>query len=202
MKKILFWVFIFVFTVSLARAQDTATQQLLDKLSGQIQDMQEAQAQETKRLDALEKQIADLGDKMNQPAANNYASADDLKALAAQVQEIDKKREDDKELILKNLEQLGKVSTSESHSHKSSTSDATTTSTSADNSATTPAGPQKGYYYPVKSGDTLSGIAKAYRESDKHVKVTTKDILKANPGLDANKLIAGQKIFIPDANAK
>jgi LysM repeat protein len=197
MRKFLLWLFIFVFTVSLARAQDAATQQLLDKLSGQIQDLQEAQAQETKRLAALEKQIADLGDKMSQPAANNYASADDLKALAAQVQEIDKKRQDDKDLILKNLEQLGKVSAGESRSHKSS---ATTTSTSVDNSTTTPGIPESGHYYLIKAGDTLGAIAKAYR--DQKVKVTTSQILKANPGLDANKLIAGQKIFIPDPNAK
>jgi uncharacterized protein YecE (DUF72 family) len=85
-----------------ARAQDDATQQQIDKLTGQVQDlMLDAQAAQGKRIDALEKQISDMGDKLNQPAANDSASADDLKKLAEQVQEIDKKRQDDNDLILK-----------------------------------------------------------------------------------------------------
>jgi nucleoid-associated protein YgaU len=69
-----------------------------------------------------------------------------------------------------------------------------------DNSAPVAATPQNGYEYTVKAGDSLSAIAKAYR--DQGVKVTTTQILKANPGLDANKLFSGKKIFIPDAAAK
>jgi len=34
------------------------------------------------------------------------------------------------------------------------------------------------------------------------VKVTTAQLLKANPGLDATKLYVGKKVFIPDPNAK
>jgi septal ring factor EnvC (AmiA/AmiB activator) len=109
MRKISLWLFIFVFTASLARSQDEATTQQLEKLTGQIQDLLDAQAAQGKRLDALEKQIADLGDKLNQPAANDSASAEDLKKLAAQVQEIDKKRQDDNTLILSQLEKLAKA---------------------------------------------------------------------------------------------
>ncbi|MEI9961900.1 MAG: hypothetical protein WDM76_12435 [Limisphaerales bacterium] len=58
---------IFAFTASVAFAQDEATQQQLDKLFGQIQDLLDAQAAQGKRIDALEKQISDLSDKLNQP---------------------------------------------------------------------------------------------------------------------------------------
>src|SRR5450432_1202370 len=109
MRKISLWLFIVTFTVCAARGQDAATQQQIDKLYGQIQDLTEAQAAQNKRIEALEKSIGDLGDKLNQPAANNSASADDLKKLAAQVQEIDKKRQDDNELILKQIANLGKA---------------------------------------------------------------------------------------------
>jgi phage tail protein X len=198
MRKISFWLFILTFTVCLARGQDAATQQQIDKLSGQIQDMLETQAAQTKRLDALEKVIGDLGDKLNQPAAaNDSASADDLKKLAAQVQEIDKKRQDDNELILKQIEKLGKAG-SGSTGHKSSPAVSTTTST--DNSTSSASGPQKGYDYAIAAGDTVSAIAKAYRAQG--VKVTSSQILAANPGLNANGLIVGKKIFIPDPNAK
>jgi septal ring factor EnvC (AmiA/AmiB activator)/phage tail protein X len=197
MRKISLWFFIFVFTVSLARAQDAATQQQLDKLSGQIQDILTTQETQNKRLDALEKQISDLSDKLNQPAAaGDNASADDLKKLAAQVQEIDKKRQADNELILKQIEKLGK--TGGSTGHKSSAPAESPSSTDTSTSAAD--GTQKGYDYVIAAGDTISAIAKAYRAQG--VKVTSAQILAANPGLNANSLIVGKKIFIPDPNAK
>src|ERR1700679_2493546 len=196
MRKISLWALMLVLTAPLGRAQDTATQQQLDKLSGQIQDLTDAQVQQGKRLDAIEKEIADLGDKMNQPAANNYASADDLKKLAEQVQEIDQKRQDDRDLILKQLEKLGKISASTSHRSSSETAPPADT----DNAAPAPVGPQTGHPYIIASGDTLAAVAKAYRVQG--VKVSVKDILAANPGLDPNKLYVGKKIFIPDPSAK
>jgi LysM repeat protein len=197
MRKISLWLFIFALTASLGRAQETATQQQIDKLSGQIQDLLDAQAQQNKRLDAMEKEISDLGEKINQPVVNNSASVDDLKKLASQVQEIDQNRQNDKELILKQLEKLGQTPATKP-SHRSVPA---ATTTDADNGATpAPTGPQNGHPYTIAAGDTLAAIAKAYRAQG--VKVTTKDILAANPGLDANKLYVGKKIFIPDPAAK
>ena len=193
MRKISFWIFLLAFTVCAARGQDAATQEQINKLSGQIQDMIEAQAAQAKHVAALEKEISDLRDKLNQPAANDSASADDLKKLAAQVQEIDKKRQADNEKILKAIEKLGKAGT---------TPPATRKPPVVSNDAPVPAAgeKQKGYDYEIHPGDTLSAIAKAYR--DQGVKVTTTQIIAANPGLNPNSLIAGKKIFIPDPNAK
>ena len=195
MRKITLWLFVLTFTLCGARGQDAATQQQIDKLYGQMQDLTEAQAAQGKRLDALEKQISDLSDKLNQPAAPDSANADDLKKLAAQVQEIDKKRQADNELILKQIAQLGKVG---SAGHKSSP--AVSTTTSPDTSTSSASGPQKGYDYTIAANDTVSAIAKAYRAQG--VKVTSTQILAANPGLNPNSLIVGKKIFIPDPNAK
>ena len=198
MRKISFWIFVLICTITLARAQDAATQQQIDKLYGQIQDMQAAQELQAKRLDALEKQISDLTDKVNSPAASTGASAEDLKSLATQVQEIDKKRQDDRDLILKQIKSLGEVSGGAPPSHKSKPV-ADTTAAGGDNS-TAPGVPQKGYEHVVESGETLSAIAKAYRAQG--VKVTTAQIIAANPKINPNSLIAGKKIFIPDAAAK
>src|SRR5438445_509827 len=115
MRKISFWLCILAFTVCAARGQDAATQEQIGKLSGQIQDMLEAQAAQAKRINALEKDISDLRDKLNQPAVNDSASADDLKKLAAQVQEIDKKRQADNEQILKAIEKLAKAGGTSTH---------------------------------------------------------------------------------------
>lgn len=189
MKRILVWLFIFGFAAAVARAQDDATQQQINKLSGQLQDALEAQALQAKRITDLEKQIGELRDKINQPAqAQDNASSEDLKKLAEQVQEIDKKREADRELILKEIEKLAKISSAPAPARRSSPPVSTT---SSDTAAT----PQKGYEYIVQRNDTLSIIVKAYR--DQGVKVTRDQIIKANPGLDPNKLYAGKKIFIP-----
>jgi len=55
--------------------------------------------------------------------------------------------------------------------------------------------PEKGFEYVVQSGDRLDTIVQACRE--KGVKVTVSQILKANPGLKAERLKVGQKVFIP-----
>ena len=189
-----FWIFLAVIATAPVLGQDAATQQQIDKLTGQVQDLLEAQAQQGKRIDALEKEISELREKVNTPAVNDSASSADLKSLAEKVQEIDKKRADDRELILKEIEKLGKVAAGAPVKNRPVASTHTADDTPA------PTGPQTGHEYTVAAGDTLSAIAKAYR--DKGVKVTTTQILKANPGLDASKLYVGKKIFIPDPNAK
>ena len=178
-------------------AQD-ATQQQIDKLNGQIQDLLAAHEQQSKQLTALQKDISELLGKVNTPVLNDSASRADLKSLAEKVQVIDKKRQADRELILKQIAQLGKVAGAvPTFKPNAKTGD---TPPSAVTDPTPSATPQKGYEYTVKAGDSLSAIAKAYR--DQGVKVTTTQILKANPGMDATKLYVGKKVFIPDPNAK
>ena len=186
MKRILVWFLILSCSVAIARAQDDATQQQINKLNGQFQDQQEAQAMQAKRIDALEKEISELRDKSGKSSVDQG----DLQKLADQVQEIDKKRQADRELILKEIEKLGKVG-STSPAHKSSPN----VTTNAATSNPSPGGKENGYEYKVAAGDTLSIIAKAYR--DQGIKVTKEQIIKANPGLNPNSLKVGQKIFIP-----
>jgi N-acetylmuramoyl-L-alanine amidase len=171
-------------------------------LSGTVDDLLKAQQDTEKQLNAINKQIADLRDQAGKPAGN-YASQDDLKRLADAIQEIDKKREADKELILHEIAKLGKtISTGSSRpSSKPATIDEsqrTQTPTSAAGTGTDPN--QSGYTYTIKGGDTYGQIAKAYREQG--IKVTSMQIEKANPGVDPTKLVIGQKILIPAPAAK
>lgn len=191
MRKISILIFLLAFTVCVARGQDAATQEQINKLSGQVQDLLEAQAAQAKHISSLEKEIGDLRDKLNQPAANDSAGAEDLRKLAAQVKEIDEKRQADKEQILKAIEKLAKAG---------GTSARKPAVVANDTPPVAPGTKQKGYDYEIHPGDTLSSIAKAYREQG--VKVTTTQIIAANPGLNPNALIAGKKIFIPDPAAK
>ena len=191
MKKISLWLFILAFTTVAVRAQDAETTERLNKVEGYVQDLQAAQLAQDKRIEALEKEVADLRDKLNQPGANNYAGADDLQKLAGQVQDLAKKQQADNDLILKEIEKLGKISSGATSSHRPPPEIAPTPTT--DNPP--PGGPQKGYYHTIQDKDTLSAIAKAYRAQN--IKVTVDQILKANPGLDPKNLIVGKKIFIP-----
>jgi LysM repeat protein len=197
MKTIFRWFCLFAVITAMAtraHAQDAATQQQLDQLSGQIQTIQETLTQQDKRITDLESKISALTDKVNQPGGNDYASADDLKKLAEQVQEIDKKRQEDNEKILATLEKLGKGGAIEPpHTAPDiSTSPGPNTGNSTPNAG---GQQQNGYYYTIAPGNTLSAIVKAYRAQG--IKVSVKQILDANPGLSANNLIVGKKIFIP-----
>ena len=186
MKRILIWIFILGISLAAARAQDAATQQQIDQINGRLQDLQDAQAVQAKRITALEKEISELRDKSNGSGAN----PDDLQKLADQVQELAKKQQADNDLILKEIGKLGKAGGSSPG--RKSTPGVTTNTATAGSSA---GGKENGYEYKVAERDTLSIIAKAYR--DQGIKVTADQILKANPGLNPNSLKVGQKIFIP-----
>lgn len=161
-------------------------------LKGHVDDLIAAQKDFNLRLQALAKEVAELRIQMNKPTGN-YASAEDLKALTQAVQEIDKKREADKDLILKEMEKLGKTmsATPTPMSHESHER----SKPPADSGTSTPNADQTGFYYVIKKDDYLSLIAQAYREQG--IKVTTQQIVDANPNLNPKKLIVGTKIFIP-----
>ena len=199
MRKILFGLFIFAFNASLVFAQDAATQQLIEEINGRIQNLTEMQAAQGKKIAELEKQISELGDKANQPAANSGASGDDLKKLAEQVRELAKKQQNDNDLIVKELEKLGKGGGVSATSHRPPA--VSNENPTPPSSAGTSSSKQNGYYYPLKKDDTLSAVAKAY-SAELKTKITVEQILAANPGLDPNKMPVGKKIFIPDPSAK
>jgi LysM repeat protein len=199
MKRVIIWFATLALVAPATWAQESATQQQIDKLSGQIQDIEEGMARQSQRMDALERELGELKDKVNAPVVNDYANRSDLKALADQVQELDRKRQEDRDLIVKQIENLTKavaatpVATPVVHPTRPSKPD-------SDDTSTAPPVPSKGYEYEVKQGDTLGLIAKAYR--DQGVKVTKAQIIAANPKMNPNILIPGKKIFIPDPNAK
>lgn len=204
----------------LLRAQDAAAvaaaasrqeaQENYNQLKGYVDDLLKSQKDMDFRIQALSKDIADLRIETSKPTGN-YASQEEVQALKKAIEEIDKKREQDKELILKEIEKIGKAvtaggpaipSSTEGRGHKRSRP-TPTDSTSIPDRATPPSGnspsgdegDQTGFYYIVKSGDTLGLIAQAYREQG--IKVSSSQIARANPNVNPAKLYVGTKIFIP-----
>lgn len=193
MKRIpLFFVALSLCVVPVSRGQDAAVEERLNKLNGHVEDLLAAQAEQQKRIAALAKEIEAVREQQSQPNAS-YASQEDLKRLTDAVKELDQKRVTDNEKILKEIEKLGKTVSSTPASKRQTPKAA---SAPVDNPASNGTTSEKGYgYYTIRPNDTLSSIAKAY--NDQGIKLTSDQILKANPGLDERKLIVGKKIWIP-----
>jgi hypothetical protein len=162
-----------------------------ERLRIRSEETQAAQVLLQKRLSSLSDEIQSLRQQLDR-SGPDYATKDDLKRLADSIREIDRKREEDKRLILDELRKLANAPLPEVAPPKKKDKPAPAEPAPA-------AGPRKGYEYEIKSGDTIGAIVAAYQQSG--VKVTVQQVLKANPTLNANRLTVGKKIFIPDPNA-
>jgi ATP-dependent exoDNAse (exonuclease V) beta subunit len=157
---------------------------------------------------ATQKKISELSDALRHARdeakgldkSSSIASInDDLKRLADKIQEVDKKRQADKELILEQLDKIEKFLKSSGGSGRGknvSVPDSTNSAPTKDPSKV----PDKGFEYVVQKNDMLSTIVKEYNAEFKKKgmkTITTQQVVDANPGLNPSKLRYGQKIFIP-----
>lgn len=202
MRMISFWILALLFTGSVASAQNAATQQQIDRLSGQIQDLTESQARFNQRLDAIERSLNDLRDKASTPVVNDYASRAELKQLIADLRQIDQKRKEDSENIARQLQNLAKVAagtpvattSSHPHPHLHTATQPEPSDTAAPGNAPVPT------RYKVKNGDNLGLIVKHLKA--KGVNITKPEIIAANPKINPNVLIPGSTLVIPEPSSK
>jgi len=173
-----------------ARVQDAATEERLNKLSGQIEDLIAGQKEQRERLFALVKELESVREQSAKPSGN-YATHEDLNRLRESVKEVDRKRLEDYDKIRAELLKLGKTLSAPAPSSKKSAPATPVDGPTIEKSSP----PEKGFKYTIQKNDNLSAIVQAYKE--KSIKITTDQILKANPGLNANRLRVGQEIFIP-----
>ena len=188
MKRISILLAIFLAVPLFVRAQDAATEEQLNKLRGEVSALQASNVDLQKRLADVMKELQDVREQAAKPAGN-YAGTEDLKQLAEKVREVDRKRAEDRELILDEIKKLGKTMSSGAGRPPKKQDDPPKGNTE------NPTGPEKGYEYVIKSGDTISTVVAAYREQG--VKVSVDQVLKANPTLKPESLKVGQKVFIP-----
>ncbi len=195
MKLISFFLISFLCAApsGLAGAQDAATEESLNQLSGKIENLIAGLEAQKKRISELARELESVREQAGRPNAS-YASQEDLKRLAEKLQEIDRNREKDKELILKEIGKLGKAVAAPQPPAKRPQG-----SSPPDNPGPTSpkkAAEEKGFDYVIQPRDTLSVIAQAVSK-EKNYKLTVDQILKANPNLKPELLRPGQKIFIP-----
>ena len=112
------------------------------------------------------------------------ATRDDLEGLVKSIREVDRKRVQDKDLILKEMKAL----------LRSGSSGARTTKTSPN--------PKKSFEHTVQKDETISAIIAAYNADLKSQgakkRITLKSVLDANPKLNPRTMRIGQRLFIPD----
>jgi nucleoid-associated protein YgaU len=191
MKRIFFLLATLVLCAAPAvRAQDAATQERLDKLAGRIEDLTAAQEALKKQMSELSRELESVREQLNRPNAS-YARPEDLKSLADAIKDVDRKRMDDAEKVRTELLKLRKALETPAAPPKKGPG------LGPKEKPPTEKPPVDGKVFPytIQSGDTLDAIVAAYKEKD--VKVTVAQILAANPGLKADRLRVGQKIFIP-----
>ncbi len=176
-------------------AMPPEVQERLQRLEGLVEDLLASQAALQKNLAALRDELQTVreenrraGDRLGE----RFVAHEDLRKLAEALREVDRKREEDKRLILEELKKLAAAPVAPPPRP--------TPRPATPEKEAPPPGPLKGYTYKVKPGDTLSAIVQAYNQSG--VKVTLDDVLKANPRLKPNRLLVDQEIFIPDPNLK
>jgi LysM repeat protein len=172
-----------------ARAQDAAMEERINQLNGKIEDLIAGMDAQKKVISELRREIEKLRDQQDKPNTS-YATHEDMKRLGESVKEVDRKRIEDNEKVQAALLKLSDTLKDKGGKSRERTPTVT-------KEPETPKHDDKGFEYTIKSGDNLSTIAKLYKEQNP--KITTEQILKANPGLQPDKLKIGQKIFIPAA---
>lgn len=171
-----------------------------ERMAADIQALQAANDALQSKITALQQQIQDLRNQQSQtPAA--AVSADDLKHLAEKIEEVDKKREDDKQAIADEI----RNSIAELKHAVAESPVPARVNPARQPAAAKPAASDKGFVYKIQQGDSLSAIVKAYNADfkTKGLKtITLKQAMDANPQVDWNRLRVGQKIIIPQPESQ
>ena len=188
---------------AMAARQEQARQEVEERYRRMAADLETLGAQNQ----ALEKSVEELRTELSKvreeqsraaAAAANSSVQEDLKRLAKKIEDVDKKRESDNQLVSEEIKNsMGKIAAliakTAAAPHPSAH-----VPVDADPPAHDPI--KKGYTYTVEPGDSLGGIVKAYNDDykSKGLKTITKaQVIEANPNINLEKLRAGQKIVIP-----
>ncbi len=151
------------------------------RLQSQLNDLLEAFNALKTELSKVQSEVRQLRAKLG-TRNPNVVTRSDLEELANSVREIDRKRVQDKDLILKEMKGLLR-------------SNPTLPKPKATNS-------QKGFDHTVQPGETISAIISAYNAELKRQgaakRIKLKSVLTANPNLNPRTMRIGQSLFIPD----
>ena len=166
------------------------------QLRGEMEELKGAYNLQIRKVMALETEVRTLrtaNETLKRENALKFASNKSIDELAAKIMELDKNRLNDLDVTNKQIDAI--LQTVKKLA-------AAPPATPRHNGSTNPAPADfKAREHVVQSGEFLSTILEAYNAAFKAEglsgRVTQSQVLKANPGLDPNRLLVRQKLLIP-----
>jgi LysM repeat protein len=190
-----------------ALAERQEAEENYKRLNARLDDLFAANETLHKRLNALQDELRKLGDEVSRThdRTKDAANQESIRQLAKAIEEVDRKRIADNERVVATLDGLKKaLGERAAAAPRLSTPPTTTVSppAAAKPPAATTAKPptgrspdEKGWTYTIRANDTLSHVVALLNKQG--IKVSQKQIMDANPGVNWNRLQVGQSIFIP-----
>ncbi len=177
-------------TTAAAIADRQGEEERYKRMAADIESLLAANLALQKKISALDAELQKVREEQSKNTKDS-STAESVRKLADAIQEVDRKRESDKQKILDEVQRIvGKALTT------------TPVRTKPPVSTEPDSGSDKGYTHVVKDGEVLGLIVSDYNAAfkEKGMKtITMKQVMAANPSVDWNKLKIGQKIFIPVA---
>ena len=166
-----------------SRLEQRAQIESYKRLESKLDDFFQAHLALKGKVEKLTAEIRRLRSQLGERDPNT-ATRSEIKELAKAIEELERKRVADKNLILKEMGNLGRAAPAPPRPKP------------------IPAAPQKGFEHPVQAGETLSAIIASYNSELSALgvkkKITLNQVLKANSGLEPTRLRIGQMVFLPD----
>jgi len=179
-----------------AAAEREYTESNFKQVNAKIELLQEALSTQQKRIGTLVNEVHTLREEVDRLKLRNESTAtqESIKRLADKIEEVDKKRRDDNELVLAQLKLIGKGLTKPAPLKEPAPPPA---NTKQEDPAPQPTDKtlDNGFTYKIKSGDTLVRIVKDLNAQG--FKISVQRIMDANPKVNWKGLQIGQTIFIP-----
>ena len=167
------------------------------RMNTKIEQLEETLQAQQKKFSTLVAEIHALREQVDTLKNRNESAAtrESIKELAEKIEEVDKKRLADSKLIAKQFESLSAktLKPAPAPAPDNPKPDKPDKGTPPNSSAP----PEKAYAYKIKDGDTLVKIVNDLKAQN--YRVTQKQIMDVNPGVNWGKLKIGQTIYIPPA---
>jgi predicted RNase H-like nuclease (RuvC/YqgF family) len=187
-------------TTAAAIAAEQAADERYNRLAADIEALQMDNESLKAKLAAFEQKIEDLRQQLA-AAPSHSGVQEDLKRLAEDIAQVDKKRQEDKQAISEEIRKsIGSLEKSLAGSPAPVHAPAPKLQLD-----TPPLATESGFSYTVQDGDILSAIVRAYNTDFKSKgwkTITLKQAMEANPNVKWDHLRVGQKIVIPKPEAQ
>ena len=198
-----------------AAAEREAAEEGYRRLNSAVEALTTGQADLQRRISALADELRSARAQDNKIDTSKFVTRDEFNRLVKAIDEIERKREDDKKLIREEFDQLKKDIVkllnapgsaappknrkTTSPAEKGSDKPADKASDKAEKPSDVTGPTQEGVWYVIQSGNTLNAIVNAHNDEfkKKGKKTSIKLVQDANRDLKPTSMKVGQKIWIP-----